>query len=193
MAATANNMPTDMIRLERNHQEVFAASADLKPSPLVQVAGRDCDIRIPLAAMGIVDSRATRITIGDAQWPTSAVLSIAVQKIHGSDRIANKPYPIAQVEKPGLSGCPPLPDVAAGAQALLRAGTGDWSATRLELRQNFRVIRIVKGDHRRIYTRPHHHRVSQHDIPRTLFGIVNRPFRQALPVRISGRSEVHPI
>ena len=97
MAATANNMPTDMIRLERNHQKVFTASADLKPSPLVQVAGRDYDIRIPPAAMGIVDSRATRITIGDAQWPTSAVLSIAVQKIHGSDRLANKPYPIAPV------------------------------------------------------------------------------------------------
>jgi hypothetical protein len=67
------------IRLERNHREVFSASADLHPSPLVEVAGRDYDIRIPLATMGIMDSRATSMTIGDAQWPKSAVVSIAVQ------------------------------------------------------------------------------------------------------------------
>lgn len=69
-----------MIRMERNHHEVFSATADLHPSPLVEVAGRDYDIRIPLATMGIVDSRATRLTVGDAQWPKSAVLSIAVQR-----------------------------------------------------------------------------------------------------------------
>ncbi len=68
------------IRLERKGHEVFSASADLQPSPLVDVAGRDYDIRIPLGTMGILDSRATRMTIGDAQWPKSAVLSIAVQR-----------------------------------------------------------------------------------------------------------------
>jgi hypothetical protein len=69
-----------MIRLERNGHEVFSASADLHPSPLVEVAGREYDIRIPLGAMGIMDSHATRMTIGDAQWPKSAVVSIAVQR-----------------------------------------------------------------------------------------------------------------
>jgi hypothetical protein len=69
-----------MIRLEHNDHEVFSASADLQPSPLVEVAGRDYDIRIPLATMGILDSHATRMTIGDAQWPKSAVLSTAVQR-----------------------------------------------------------------------------------------------------------------
>jgi hypothetical protein len=69
-----------MIRLERNHREVFSASAGLEASPLVQVTERDYDIRIPLATMGILDSRATRMTIGDAQWPKSAVLSIVVQR-----------------------------------------------------------------------------------------------------------------
>jgi hypothetical protein len=69
-----------MIRLERKDQEVFSASADLHPSPLLTVAGRDYDIRIPLATMGIMDSRATRMTIGDAQWPKSAVLSIVVKR-----------------------------------------------------------------------------------------------------------------
>ena len=69
-----------MIRLERNNREVFSASADLEPSPLLKVAGRDYEIRIPLAAMSITDSRATRMTIGDAQWPKSAVLSFAVAR-----------------------------------------------------------------------------------------------------------------
>ena len=66
--------------LERNGHEVFSTWADLHPSPLVEVAGRDYDIRIPLATMGIMDSRATRMTIGDAQWPKSAVVSLAVQR-----------------------------------------------------------------------------------------------------------------
>lgn len=70
-----------MIRLESNHHEVFSASAGLEPSPLLDVAGRDYDIRIPLAAMGIKDSRTIKtMTIGDAQWPKSAVLSAAVQR-----------------------------------------------------------------------------------------------------------------
>jgi hypothetical protein len=69
-----------MIRLERKDREVFSASAGLDPSPLLDVAGRDYDIRIPLATMGITDSRATKMTIGDAQWPKSAVVSIALQR-----------------------------------------------------------------------------------------------------------------
>ena len=69
-----------MIRLEHNGHEVFSASADLNPSPLLEVAGRDYDIRIPLTTMGITDSRATKMTIGDAQWPNSAVLSVKVQR-----------------------------------------------------------------------------------------------------------------
>jgi hypothetical protein len=69
-----------MIRLERNDHEVFSATAGLNPSQLVEVAGRDYDIRIPLATMGIIDSRTTRMTIGDAQWPKSALLSVAAQR-----------------------------------------------------------------------------------------------------------------
>ena len=68
------------IRLERNGHEIFSTSADLHPSPLLEVAGRDYDIRIPLRTMGIIDSRATRMTIGDAQWPKSAVVNLAVQR-----------------------------------------------------------------------------------------------------------------
>jgi len=69
-----------MISLERNGHEVFAASADLHPSPLLEVSGRNYDIRIPLATMGIMDSRATQMTIGDAQWPKSAVVSITARR-----------------------------------------------------------------------------------------------------------------
>ncbi len=68
------------IRLERDHHEIFSASADLHPSTLVEVSGRDYDIRIPLELMGVRNSRATRITIGDAQWPNSAVLSFAARR-----------------------------------------------------------------------------------------------------------------
>ncbi len=66
-----------MIRMERDGHEVFTTSADLHPSPLLEVAGRDYDIRIPLVTMGIRDSRATRMTIGDAQ---GAVVRFAVQR-----------------------------------------------------------------------------------------------------------------
>src|SRR5581483_7756023 len=69
-----------MIRLEQKDREIFSATAGLDPSPLLKVDGRDYEIRIPLAAMGISDSRASRITIGDAQWPKSVVVSFAAQR-----------------------------------------------------------------------------------------------------------------
>ena len=69
-----------MIRLERNRREVFSATSGLDPSPLLTVAGRDYDIRLPLAAMGIRDARAVQVTIGDAAWPRSAVLSFAAER-----------------------------------------------------------------------------------------------------------------
>ncbi len=68
------------IRLEQKDREIFTTSADLHPNPLIEVTGSAYDIRIPLAAMGIMDSRATRITVGDAQWPKSVFVSIAAQR-----------------------------------------------------------------------------------------------------------------
>lgn len=68
------------IRLEHTDREVFSASAGLDPNPLIEVSGRDYDVRIPLATMSIMDSRTTKMTLGDAQWPKSAVLSFAVQR-----------------------------------------------------------------------------------------------------------------
>jgi hypothetical protein len=69
-----------MIRLERKDKEVFSASADLHPSPLLDVTGRNFEIRIPLATMSITDSSATRITVGDAQWPKSVLVSVAAHR-----------------------------------------------------------------------------------------------------------------
>jgi hypothetical protein len=66
------------LRLERNHQEIFSTSADLKPSPLVRVRDRFIDLRIPLQTMGIADSRGVNMVIGDAQWPNSGIVSVAV-------------------------------------------------------------------------------------------------------------------
>jgi len=54
-----------MMRLESKGREVFSAAADLSPSPLVTVAGRYFEMRIPLGTMGIVGSHATRMTVGD--------------------------------------------------------------------------------------------------------------------------------
>jgi hypothetical protein len=68
------------IRLEQKDHAIFTTYSGLDSSPLIKVAGRNYDIRIPLAAMGIMDSRATQMTIGDAQWPKSAVVSIAAQR-----------------------------------------------------------------------------------------------------------------
>lgn len=68
------------IRLERKDHEIFSTSAALHPSPLLNVEGRNYDIRIPLATMGIMDSRATNITVGDAQWPKSVLVSMVAQK-----------------------------------------------------------------------------------------------------------------
>ena len=69
-----------MIRLERNKQEVFSAAADLQPSPLLDVTGRNYDIRLPLAAMGITDPSAVTMTLGDAQWPKSVLVSLNVPR-----------------------------------------------------------------------------------------------------------------
>jgi hypothetical protein len=69
-----------MIRLERGGREVFSASADLDPSPLLAVSGRNYEIRIPLATMGIIDSRTSKIMLGDAQWPKSAIVSFSVER-----------------------------------------------------------------------------------------------------------------
>jgi hypothetical protein len=65
-------------RLERAGKMVFQATAGLDPDPLVQVGEHFFEVRIPLRTMGVSDAKRLRITLGDAQWPKSAVFSLEV-------------------------------------------------------------------------------------------------------------------
>jgi len=66
------------LMLERGGQMIFQATAGLHPDPLVQAGDHFLDVRVPLRTMGIVDATGAKITIGDAQWPKSAVFSLGV-------------------------------------------------------------------------------------------------------------------
>ncbi len=68
------------LMLERSGQMIFQASADLHPNPLVQAGDHFFDVRVPLRTMGVADARPAKITIGDAQWPKSALFSLDVQQ-----------------------------------------------------------------------------------------------------------------
>jgi hypothetical protein len=68
------------LMLERADQMIFQAWAGLDPNPLVQAAGHFFDVRVPLRTMGVADARLAKITIGDAQWPTSVFFSLPVQQ-----------------------------------------------------------------------------------------------------------------
>ncbi len=68
------------LMLERANQMIFQTWAGLSLDPLVQAGGNLLDVRVPLRTMGIVDAAHPNITIGDAQWPKSAVFSIAAQQ-----------------------------------------------------------------------------------------------------------------
>ncbi len=66
------------LMLERGDRMIFQATAGLHPDPLVQAGDHFFDVRVPLRTMGIVDARRTKITIGDAQWPKTAIFSLDV-------------------------------------------------------------------------------------------------------------------
>ena len=67
------------LMLERDNKMIFQTWAGLHPDPLLQAGDNRLDIRVPLRTMGIVDPAHTKITIGDAQWPKSALFSIEAQ------------------------------------------------------------------------------------------------------------------
>lgn len=69
-----------MMRLEKNHREVFSATAGTHPDRLIDVAGHNYEMRVPLLTLGITDPRTAKITVGDAQWPKSALVSIDVPR-----------------------------------------------------------------------------------------------------------------
>ena len=68
------------LMLERADQMIFQTFADLHPDPLVQAGDHFFDLRIPLRTMGVADAARAKITIGDAQWPKSALFSLQAQQ-----------------------------------------------------------------------------------------------------------------
>ena len=68
------------LMLERAGQMIFQAWAGLHPDPLVQAGDNSLDLRVPLRTMGVADARHTKIMIGDAQWPKSAIFSLEAQQ-----------------------------------------------------------------------------------------------------------------
>jgi hypothetical protein len=67
------------LMLERADQMIFQAWAGLDPNPLIQASDHFFDVRVPLRTMGVADATHTKITIGDAQLPESALFSLEVQ------------------------------------------------------------------------------------------------------------------
>ena len=68
------------LMLERADQMIFEAWAGLHPDPLVQAGDNFLDVRVPLRTMGVADARQSKIMIGDAQWPKSAIFSLEAQQ-----------------------------------------------------------------------------------------------------------------
>jgi hypothetical protein len=66
------------LMLERANKMIFQANAGLQPDPLVQAGDNFLDVRVPLRTMGVAAARPTKITIGDAQWPKTAIFSLEV-------------------------------------------------------------------------------------------------------------------
>jgi hypothetical protein len=66
------------LMLERANKMIFQANAGLQPDPLVQAGDNFLEVRVPLRTMGVSDARPTKITIGDAQWPKTAIFSLEV-------------------------------------------------------------------------------------------------------------------
>jgi hypothetical protein len=68
------------LMLERANKMIFQTFADSQPDALVQTRGNSLDLRVPLRAMSVADASRTKITIGDAQWPKSAIFSVQAQQ-----------------------------------------------------------------------------------------------------------------
>jgi hypothetical protein len=70
------------LMLERANHMIFQKNVGFDPDPLVQAGDHFFDVRVPLRTMGITDPARTKITVADAQWPKSALFSLAAQQFH---------------------------------------------------------------------------------------------------------------
>ena len=64
------------LMLERAGQTIFQTNAGLNSDPLIHAGEHFFDVRVPLRVMGVADAPPTKITIGDAQWPKTAIFSV---------------------------------------------------------------------------------------------------------------------
>jgi hypothetical protein len=62
--------------LKRADKMVFQAWAGTDPNPLIHAGGNSLDVRVPLRTIGVTDAAGTKIMIGDAAWPKSAIFSL---------------------------------------------------------------------------------------------------------------------
>jgi hypothetical protein len=67
------------LMLEHADRTIFQRGAGLNPDPLIRSGTNFLEVRVPLRTMGIADSRQTKIAIGDALWPKSALFSMETQ------------------------------------------------------------------------------------------------------------------
>ena len=68
------------LMLERGDKMIFQTFAGPDPDPLVQTTGNFLDVRIPMRTMGVTDAQPRKITLGDAQWPKSALFTLDVPR-----------------------------------------------------------------------------------------------------------------
>jgi hypothetical protein len=64
------------LMLERADRMVFQAWAGTDPNPLIHAGGNSLDVRVPLRTIGVTNAAQTKIMIGDAAWPKSAIFSL---------------------------------------------------------------------------------------------------------------------
>ncbi len=67
------------LMLERANKTIFQAWAGPDPDPLIQAGGNSLEVRVPLRTLGITDAAHTKIVIGDAEWPKSAIFMVEAQ------------------------------------------------------------------------------------------------------------------
>jgi hypothetical protein len=71
------------MKVEKNGWEICSGGAGvLHLDPLISVADRFFDIRIPLRALGIAEPSQARIVVGDATWPKSLTVSVEAKAYH---------------------------------------------------------------------------------------------------------------
>ena len=68
------------LMLERADEMIFQTWAGMDPNPLIQTGRNSLEVRVPLRSMGIADATRTKIEIGDAEWPKSAIFTVEAQQ-----------------------------------------------------------------------------------------------------------------